>query len=234
MANHFFQFKQFRIQQQNCAMKVGTDSILLGAWVNVSQTTRILDLGTGTGLLALMLAQRTAQAQIIGVEIDPLAAKQAQDNVANSPWADRIRIVRSDIAQFAQQHRQRFDCIVANPPYFNQGVDCRNDARNTARYLASQTHLDWLNIAYSCLTEQGHIHFVLPVEQGEWLKQHSPLPYVAQCLIRSKQAKPPNRILLCFSPQAMPCEQTELIIHQPDNQYTAEFKQRTQAFYFNF
>ena len=149
-----FAFKQFHINQQHCAMKVGTDGILLGAWADVSDCQRILDMGTGTGLVALMLAQRSHEhCQIEAVELDPLAAQQAQENFKASPWHNRLHLTRQDVQTYCQQTAHQFDLIVANPPYFAQGVECKNDERALARYV-QQSHLDWLNWAASCLSEK--------------------------------------------------------------------------------
>ncbi|PVX41358.1 tRNA1Val (adenine37-N6)-methyltransferase [Pasteurella langaaensis DSM 22999] len=232
-----FSFKQFHINHDRCAMKVGTDGILLGAWADVSQASSCLDLGTGSGLIALMLAQRTLNTQIVGVEIDPDAAQQACENVKNSPWAERVQIVQQDIALFAKkcgQNGQLFDVIVANPPYFPQGVDCISDARNTARYTALLSHLDWLLHAEQCLAPNGTIHFVLPFAQGENLLNLTALFCIRRCDVVTKLGKAPQRILLSFAREKQECEHTELVIYDEHNQYTAEFRQLTQDFYLNF
>ena len=135
-------------------MKVGTDGILLGAWADVSDCQRILDMGTGTGLVALMLAQRSHEhCQIEAVELDPLAVQQAQENFKASPWHNRLHLTRQDVQTYCQQTAHQFDLIVANPPYFTQGVECKNDERALARYV-QQSHLDWLNWAASCLSKK--------------------------------------------------------------------------------
>ena len=232
-----FTFKQFHINHDRCAMKVGTDGILLGAWADVQQAKRILDLGTGTGLVALMLAQRTHNAEIVGVEIDPNAAQQAQENVAASPWAERIQIVSQDIREFAQKCGQDsacFDVIVANPPYFAQGVACRSDERNTARYTSQQSHLDWLTLAEQCLAPQGQIHFVLPTEQGETLINSTALYCARRCDVITKAGKPAQRVLLSFCREPVKCERTSLLVYNTQNQYSTEFIALTQDFYLNF
>ena len=118
MGGHSFTFKQFHIEQERCAMKVGTDSIVLGSWVPVMGAKRILDIGTGTGILALMLAQRTSQSvQIDAVELDPDAVKQAEENVNGSPWRERIRVIRHDIRTFQAPD---YDLIISNPPYVTE------------------------------------------------------------------------------------------------------------------
>lgn len=233
-----FTFKQFHINHDRCAMKVGTDGILLGAWAELTQARHILDLGTGTGLIALMLAQRTHHnTQILGVEIDVEAVAQARENVACSPWATRVQIVQQDIVNFAQkcgENSWRFDVIVANPPYFEPSINCRTEQRNTARYITSQSHLDWLNIAKQCLTENGQIHFVLPFVAGEMLIKSTALYCVKRCDIVTKIGKQPQRILLTFQAKPQKCAHSILTIYDEKNQYTAEFKALTKDFYLNF
>ena len=233
-----FTFKQFHINHDRCAMKVGTDGILLGAWADIAQAERILDLGTGTGLIALMLAQRSkANAQIVGVEIDSQAAEQARENVANSPWANRIQIEQQDIVDFVQKCGEkliRFDLIVANPPYFTPGIDCRTHERNRARYISHLSHLDWLNMAERCLSENGCIHFVLPLGEGEMLIKSTALYCVRRCNVITKRGKTAHRVLLTFSREMRVCKNSELVIYNEQNQYTDEFKILTKDFYLNF
>lgn len=161
-------------------MKVGTDGILLGAWADVSDCQRILDMGTGTGLIALMLAQRSHEhCQIEAVELDLLAAQQVQENFQASPWHNRLHLTYQDVQTYCQKTAHQYDLIVANPPYFTQGVECKNDERALARYV-QQSHLDWLNWAASCLSEKGKISFVLPYEAGKTLINSTALYCIKQ------------------------------------------------------
>ncbi len=230
-----FSFKQFRIQHDKCAMKVGTDGILLGAWADIHHAKRICDLGTGTGLIALMLAQRTDDnTQIIGIEIDPCAAEQAQENVKQSKWRHKIQIIQQDIIEFTQncgEKKQRFDLIVANPPYFAQGIDCRNAQRNIARYTQQYDHLAWLMAANQCLSEQGKIQFILPVEQAENLIKSTALYCNQRCEIIPKQGKIPHRMLLSFERMEKEKKVSQLVIYDQNNQYTHEFVELTKEFY---
>ena len=132
MSNDYFQFRQFRIRQQRCAMKVGTDGTLLGAWAQMLMARgRILDIGTGTGLIALMMAQRFPDASVVGIDIDSEAVAQAQENVEESPFAQRITIRQADVLQFDDEGK--FDAIVCNPPYFVNALTCPDQQRTTAR-----------------------------------------------------------------------------------------------------
>ena len=134
MPNTYFRFKQFVVQQEKCAMKVGTDGVLLGAWAALPEKGKVLDLGTGTGLVALMVAQR-CQADITAVDISEEACEQAQENVAGSPWPDRIHVLHQDVKTMTGESFQHvFDCIVSNPPYFKENVKCPGQLRNTARH----------------------------------------------------------------------------------------------------
>lgn len=207
-----FTFKQFHINQDVCAMKVGTDGILLGPWADVKHCKNILDMGSGTGLLALMLAQRTEEnCQIQAVELDPIAAKQAQENINNSVWKNRIQLIQTDIQHFLQTTEQTFDLIVANPPYFEQGIACKNEERALARYT-KQSHLNWLEWAATRLSENGRISFVLPYNAG----------------------KTPQRMLLTFAKQPQVLTLDQLVIYDEDNQYTEAFIELTKDFYLKF
>ena len=124
MANPYFQFKQFTVWHDRCAMKVGTDAVLLGSWIHVENAQRLLDVGCGCGLIALMAAQRCPEGKIVAIEIDPDAAQQAKENVQSSPWADRIQVIQEDFAKFTDENK--FDVIFSNPPYFANSLKCPN------------------------------------------------------------------------------------------------------------
>ncbi|OOF57282.1 tRNA1(Val) (adenine(37)-N6)-methyltransferase [Rodentibacter myodis] len=229
-----FTFKQFHINQQHCAMKVGTDGILLGAWADISHCKKILDMGSGTGLLALMLAQRsTPDCHIYAVELDNIAARQAQENIRHSPWGNRITLVQDDVLNFLQTTTKTFDLIVANPPYFEQGVACKDEGRTLARYT-KQSHLEWLTGAAEHLSTQGKISFVLPYEAAKTLVKSTALYCIKQTEIITKIGKPSHRMLITFAKQPQPCEQNQLVIYDEKNQHTAEFIALTQAFYLKF
>lgn len=229
-----FTFKQFHINQQHCAMKVGTDGILLGAWADVNHCKNILDMGSGTGLLALMLAQRTKEdSQIYAVELDPAAAQQAQENITLSPWKARINLIRGDVQHFLSDTKETFDLIVANPPYFDQGVDCKNEERNLARYV-QQSHLDWLSWAAERLSEKGKISFVLPYEAAKTLEKLTALYCVKQTEVITKIGKSPQRMLITFSKQPQELEHNQIVIYNEKNRYTDEFIALTKDFYLKF
>ena len=229
-----FTFKQFHINQDSCAMKVGTDGILLGAWADVKHCKNILDMGSGTGLLTLMLAQRTEEnCQIQAVELDPIAAKQAQENINDSVWKNRIQLIQTDIQHFLQTTEQTFDLIVANPPYFEQGIACKNEGRELARYT-KQSHLNWLEWAAMRLSENGRISFILPYNAGKTLIKSTALFCIKQTNVITKVGKTPQRMLLTFSKQPQVSIQDQLVIYDEDNQYTEAFIELTKDFYLKF
>ncbi|NBH75189.1 tRNA1(Val) (adenine(37)-N6)-methyltransferase [Rodentibacter pneumotropicus] len=229
-----FTFKQFHINQQHCAMKVGTDSILLGAWADIEQAKNVLDMGCGTGLLALMLAQRSSpDCSISAVELDPAAAQQARENIAISPWQERINLIHADVQHFLHTTSETFDLIVANPPYFKQGVECKNEERELARYT-KQSHLNWLVWAAERLSEKGKISFVLPYEAAKTLEKLTALYCIKQTEIITKIGKSPQRMLITFSKQPQKLLRDQIVIYNEKNCYTGEFVELTKDFYLKF
>lgn len=157
-----FQFKQFTVNQKDVAMKIGTDAMILGAWAPVDDADTILDIGTGTGILALMLAQRSEAFTIDAVEIDDQAFETAVENFENSPWSDRLYCYHTSIQEFADEIDETYDFIIANPPYFE--VNKASDVNH--RMIARQTHLlnhkTLLSVSQKLLHDNGHCAFSLP------------------------------------------------------------------------
>lgn len=149
MPKSSFKFKQFTIFHDKCAMKVGTDGVLLGAWAPADKAKRILDVGTGTGLIALQLAQRNPHARITAIEIDAAAAGQATENVSHSPWADRVEVICHDFRDY--QPENRFDLIVSNPPYFIDALKCPDEQRCTARHAGNLNYDYCFVVRHLCL-----------------------------------------------------------------------------------
>jgi tRNA1Val (adenine37-N6)-methyltransferase len=200
-ASNVFQFKKFAVAQDQCAMKVGTDGILLAAWARVGEVRRILDIGTGTGLIALMLAQRQTLAQVIGVEIDQGAAKQAQDNVAASPFADRVKIIQGSIQDYTQAAAETFDLIASNPPFFSGGVLSENAGRAEVRHTVKLSHQDLLRSVQRLLAPDGSFCLVLPWLEGlrfmELAKSYHLYTW-QKIKVSPSPEKAPNRLLLSF------------------------------------
>ncbi|MDG6881470.1 tRNA1(Val) (adenine(37)-N6)-methyltransferase [Phocoenobacter uteri] len=240
-----FQFKQFVIAQDRCAMKVNTDGILLGCIADVEDCEHILDIGTGTGLITLMLAQRSTktQAKIIGLEIEPNAYAQSIENVQNCAWHPRIQIEHQDLLKF--KPTQKFDLIVSNPPYFEHSLASRSNERDLARSITqehTQSHFQWLQKASELLTEQGKISFILPVDMAQKLMKQAPDCNLYCCEtweITTKQTKAPKRMVVTFAKQNF-CKKPQkndrffITIYDENNQYTEQFKLLTKDFYLAF
>ena len=216
-------------------MKVGTDGVLLGAWARLGDTASILDIGTGTGLLALMAAQRNAEARIEAVEIDDAAYLQASQNIASSPWSKRIVLHHLSIFDFHPV--ARFDCILCNPPFFVHSTPTPDSSRTMARHCSEFTHTDLLFLSSHLLTSRGKLNLILPVTEAENLLRQA--PQYSACLTRITKVKPtpeiaPKRYLLefSFSPSGSP-ESDELIIEYSRHHYSPEYQELTHDFYLN-
>ncbi|CNG99795.1 tRNA(1)(Val) (adenine(37)-N(6))-methyltransferase TrmN [Yersinia pekkanenii] len=233
-----FTFKQFFVAHDRCAMKVGTDGVLLGAWVPVEKAHKALDIGCGSGLIALMIAQRLASEVLIdGVELEPDAAQQASSNVALSPWAARVRIYQQDVHQFAENHPHQYDLIVSNPPYFAPAIACRDEARDIARYTGSLTHDALLNCAEKLITENGVFCVVLPHSLGiELTGLAVQQNWFVRCQVdvRDRPGKPLHRMLLMLSRQSGEMEHQHLALRQSEGVYSPEFCQLISEFYLNY
>ena len=230
-----FHFKQFSIEQDRCAMKVGTDGILLGAWANLDSASSILDIGAGTGLIAIMLAQRTTTADIHAVEIDEEACAQAATNMANSPWPDRLKAVQSSIQDFAKLSRQRYDLIVSNPPFFTGGTFTQSQDKASVRHTIKLPHGDLLIAVRSLLTDYGKFCAVLPNMEGLRFKEMAStygLFCTKMTAVRPLYDKPVERLLLQFERQENKPIADELVIqYEGANNWTDEFVALTGAFY---
>jgi tRNA1Val (adenine37-N6)-methyltransferase len=217
-------------------MKVGTDGMLLGAWAPIDGAQRVLDIGTGTGLLALMLAQRAPEAQIDAVEIDALAAAQATDNVQASPFAARISIHAQAIQTW--HHAVGYDLIVSNPPYFAAGIPPDDPARLQARHQQSLDLPTLLKRSSEWLAPLGQAAFVFPYDQAaRWQAEAARWGLLPQRMLRVRPTptKPFRRLLISFSRAGGPVEEADLVIQREDSlEYSAGYRALTQAFYLIF
>jgi tRNA1Val (adenine37-N6)-methyltransferase len=234
--NNYFQFKQFLVLQEKAAMKVGTDGVLLGAWVEVQNERKILDIGTGTGVIALMMAQRTA-ALITGVEIEKLAAEEATQNCLNSPWTERLTIKNCSFQEFAKNSAEHFDLIISNPPFF---VNDKKSAKDNLA-VAKHSHLlpfdDLVNGTAKLLHSGGRLAVILPVIQAKQFIEKA--QYMAMHIIRLTEVKPTphkatNRYLMEFSKTKTALKTDCLSIFDIPGQFSKPYKQLTQNFYLNF
>ena len=234
MSNDYFQFRQFVVHQQRCAMKVGTDGTLLGAWAAApSGQCRILDIGTGTGLIALMMAQRFPEAEVIGIDIDEDAVTQAVENVRLSPFSERVRIYRQDIVNFTDIIG--FDAIVSNPPYFVDSLACPDDQRTIARHAVSLTYEQLMHQVYRLLKDEGRFSVVVPSDCRAKIEAAACLEgffTTRVCLIKTTPRKQPKRQLIEF--QKHPVSELDIsegVIEVSPNVRSEWYQQLTKEFY---
>ena len=177
-----FQFKQFGINDSECAMKIGTDGVLLGAWANIEQSHSILDVGSGSGLISIMLAQRS-DATITGIEIDSFASNQSIENINASPWRNRISVINTDFIVWASMAHNfsQFDHIVSNPPFFNNGPVAPNESRAIARHCNSLGYEQLIKLSKKLLTDNGKLSIISPFERQDDIIFYSELEQIFIC-----------------------------------------------------
>ncbi|MDO6692179.1 methyltransferase domain-containing protein [Aliiglaciecola sp. 3_MG-2023] len=238
-----FRFKQFDIEHENCAMKVGTDGILLGSWVANGHYSSILDIGTGSGLIAIMMAQRTGeQSQILGIDVDEKAVLQAQINAQKCPWQGKLSFQHISLQQLPEL--PQYDLIVSNPPYFQgktgdlsiSDPNYMPESRRQARHDTSLSLVDLFKSVSRLLTEQAHFYCILPANSGEVLAlaaEHG-LYCQMQTWVSSSPAKPPIRQLLRFGFSQNEPLIEHITIHNYQGTYSDEYVALCRDFYLNF
>ena len=227
-----FAFKKFVIHQDHCAMKVGTDGVLLGSWANGGK--RILDIGTGTGLIALMMAQRYTDATIDAVEIDHDAALQAYENVSNTEFANRIKIVETAIQHYSTQ--DQYNAIVSNPPFFIDSLLNPNAQRSTARHACALRYCELFATVKALLDTDGEFSAIIPTEclQAFIAEAYKAgLAMSRQCAVRTTPRKQPKRHLVAFHHADYKCEREmeEVCLQDIDGSRSEWYAQLTADFY---
>ena len=211
-------------------MKVGTDGVVLGAWA--SGGSRILDVGTGTGVIALMLAQRHPQARVTAIDIDEGAVRQALQNVAQSPFSDRIEVLQESVQEHAGQSGQSgqsgnsgnaglYDAIVSNPPFFIDSLNAPDRQRNMARHAETLTYAQLMQAAWRLLADNGELSVVVPFDYRQRMEDEATFVGFFPsrvCAVRTTARKPAKRFLLAFRKHPCPCERTEITLG--DEAYT--------------
>ncbi|HFB99880.1 MAG TPA: methyltransferase domain-containing protein [Phaeodactylibacter sp.] len=234
-SKEIFRFKQFEINQKDCAMKVGTDGVLLGAWANVEDAHEILDIGTGTGVIAIMLAQRTPNANVDAVEVNEMACQRANENMKNSPFASRLNSIHDTIQDFAKTTRKEYDLIVCNPPFFTGGTLSTQNGRNNVRHTVKLPHGDLLSSVRRLLKKTGKFCVILPLIEGLRFKELAKT-YNFCCNkiteVKPKHDKPVERLLLEFGKKNVSDIKDSLVIqYEKRNDYTEEYIALTKDFY---
>ncbi len=229
-----FKFKQFDVKQDKATMKIGTDSVLLGAWAGIENPNEILDIGTGSGVLALMLAQRTDKALIHGVEIDQDAYEQAAENFQHAAWSDRMRCFHMSIQDFAYATEQQYDLIVCNPPFFTGGTLSDNLNRSQVRHTIKMAHGDLLIAVRKLLRKNGRFCVVLPYLEGIRFKEmaQSNGLFCNKILgIKPTLLKEVERLLMDFSYRPAEYNYKEITLRKEDSSWSTDYINLTKDFY---
>lgn len=237
LANNYFQFKQFTVYQDQCSMKVGTDGVLIGAWANIDKAKTILDIGTGTGLIAIMMAQRSF-AKIDAVELEPAAYHQAVENIERCIWKDRIHVYNKSFQLYSETCKQQYDLIITNPPYFSNALHTPDQKRTNARHDISLSFEDILSGSQRLLSDHGRLNVILPSSERNRIQQISKT-YNLFCTkithVKPLPSKEPKRVLMEFSKKEKPLSENYLVIeNNKRHHFTEEYKELTKEFYLNF
>lgn len=234
-----FRFKQFSVRQDGAAFKVGTDGVLLGVCVEENGARDILDIGTGTGLIALILAQRFPAAKITGIELDKKSASLAKENFFSSKWRDNLHLIHSDISEFAgRPELPEFDLIVSNPPFFSSGTLPESKSRSNARHQSSLSLKDLLRCSNNLMRPSARLALVLPLSELPFLEaamESVKFVFSKRISVRSKVEKPVRRLVVEMmrgSEFAGTTVEKELVMQKEKrNSYTSEYLLLVRAFY---
>ena len=238
MASRGFRFQQFTIEQSRSAMRVSTDSVLLGAWGDVGcDACRLLDVGTGTGVIALMAAQRNVSATIDAVEIDARSAADAAVNFSASPWSKRMKLHVEAFADFCSERHVSYRYILSNPPFFGAGVRPPDVARQKARHADSLPADELFRGAAPLLEPEGRLSLIVPYARTEhYVAAAARCGLFAErrCSVSSVAQTPPTRMMLSFGAQPRPCQLEQLDIMEANrSEYTARYRELVKDFYLN-
>ena len=235
MSNLPFKFKEFSINQDQCAMKIGTDSVLLGAWTSLEKRPfSILDIGSGTGVLALMLAQRSLAELIDAVEIDDNAYEQCVENFEQSPWSDRLFCYHASLEEFTDEIEDKYDLIISNPPFYSEDYKSENNQRDLARFVDAMPFEHLLESVSKLLAEDDVFSVIIPFkEETSFIALASQMNLFVNKKLHLKGTPTSNikRSLLEFSFHESDIKSNELIIETARHQYTQDYINLTKDFY---
>lgn len=235
MGNSWFQFQQFRVHQDRCAMKISTDAVLLGALAETVSSATILDVGTGTGVISLMLAQRFQETRITAVELDEDAAEQAAENFRESPFSTRLRVVKLRFQDFSED--QRFDLIVSNPPYFPDHLKSKDTKRNQALHTDALSFEELLEKAVKLLKKNGQLWVILPPRQmSDFTELAGELGLFPKkkVLVRDTASKPVIREIVGFSFIECVLSQQEICLKNVDGSFSDAYSSLIAGFLLGF
>jgi tRNA1Val (adenine37-N6)-methyltransferase len=232
-----FNFKHFSVSDKSSAMKVGTDAVLLGAWVEVSGKKRILDIGTGSGIISLMLAQRSS-ANITGLDIHKDSVEDAILNFKNSQWATRLKAIQSSFQEYSAHCSERYDLIVSNPPFFTNSLKSPKQLKNISKHNDLLPYQDLISGIRKVIATSGKFCIIVPESDAAFINNLSTengFYCIRQLTISPKMSKPPSRVILEFSNSKPDAVKKEIIsVRNDDNSYTSEYKLLTKDFYLDF
>ncbi len=231
-----FQFKQFAVYHQQSTLKVGTDAILLGAWADIKNTSKILEIGSGCGIIALMLAQRS-NADIHAIDIDSKSCNEARKNACLSPWSKRIEVTNISFQDFYKNNKNQYDLIVSNPPYFSNSLKSRDNINNLAKHNDSLSFKELAIGISKLLLSDGKACIILPINEALNFKEEATNQQLFcqhEVEIIPCKSKPIKRILMQFGKKKSITTKEQLIILKEKNKYTNEFIDLTREFYLAF
>ena len=233
--NQPFKFKQFTIHQEKSAMKVGTDGVLLGAWASlISKPVRVLDIGSGTGVIALMLAQRSAAQQIDAVELNAEAYVETVENFERSQWADRLFCYHASFQQFATEIEESYDLIISNPPFYNASYQTPMESRTMARHAVQLNYEELISGTAKLLSEEGTVAFIIPFSEEEEfieLARENHLFPARLTRVRGRIDTSVKRTLIQLEREKQSVELEELVIEIQRHVYTTAYKKLVKDFY---
>ncbi len=228
-----FHFKQFSVQNKKSAMKVNTDSVLLGAWAEIPEGAKIgLDIGSGTGILALMITQRNPKIEMTGIEIEKNAFEESKINFKNSPYRKRLEAVNLPLQEFTPN--QPIDLIISNPPYFINDLKNRDNNKSQARHTTSLTFMELIEFAKSNLSDKGLFSVILPKKESEIflsLCRDKELHLTTIAFIKPNPSKIVNRVMMSYGHEKVVVKQQEFCVYESQGVYSQEHKKLTKDFY---
>lgn len=233
MSNPYFRFKQFTVFHDKCGMKVGADAVTLGAWADVADAETILDVGCGSGLIALMLAQRS-EGKITAIDIDENCICQSKENIKNSPWENRISVLHTSFQDFAARTPETYDLIVSNPPFFNKSLKNPLKSRALARHSDTLSHAELIFYSKKVMNPGGRLCVILPKLEGEqfvFLAEKKKLYCSKKVLVFPNYYKPAKRFLLEFRKVKTNCVEFDLTLEKERGVYTDEYRELVKDFY---
>jgi tRNA1Val (adenine37-N6)-methyltransferase len=231
-----FRFKQFSLEDDKSTMKVGTDAVLLGAWVNTKSAASILDIGTGCGVIALMMAQRS-RAKIVAIDIDAESARQAESNFKGSPWKERLESIHISLEDFAGNSSPQFDLIVSNPPYFLNALKPNSLKKKLSRHIDPDSFAAYIKHASGLLHKNGRLSMINPVSESAYILSEAMrqgLYPQRRSTVIARQGKAPGLVMIELGREQCIVEDSKIVILDGKGQFTSGYKELTRDFYLDF